>query len=152
MGWLGDSVKSLLFVCLGNICRSPLAEGIAREYAKKHNIDLVVDSAGTSRNHEGEKPCDRSITVARKNGIDITHQRARQINSSDFSKFDMVIALDSSNYANLSKMGCKNLYKLGDFGANGADVPDPYYYSGYDGFDEVFSMIEGCVKNLIETI
>ncbi len=144
-------MKSVIFVCLGNICRSPLAEAIARDYASKYNLDLVIDSAGTSRNHEGEKPCERSITVARKNGIDISHQRAREIKIEDFDKFDLVVALDSSNFTNLSKMGCKNLVKLGDFALDGADIPDPYYYSGFDGFDEVFSMIETCVKNLIET-
>ncbi len=143
-------VKSLLFVCLGNICRSPLAEGIAKQYLKEKNISLVIESAGTGRWHIGEKPCDNSIKVAKLNGVDISNQRAQQVKKSDFKNFDLIVGLDDSNISNLKNIGCKNPIKLGDFGFNGADVPDPYFFDGFEGFDKVFEMIDICVRNLID--
>lgn len=142
-------MKSILFVCLGNICRSPLAHGIAENYVIKNNLDIKVDSAGTSSFHLGENPCENSIKVAKNHGIDISKQHSRQVSLDDFYSFDLIVALDSSNYYDLKSMGCSNLVKLGDFGANGEDVPDPYFFNGFEGFDKVFSMIEICVKKLI---
>jgi protein-tyrosine phosphatase len=141
-------MQSVLFVCLGNICRSPLAEGIAREKAKNMALNVVVDSAGTGDWHLGEPPCANSIKVAKMHGIDISLLRARKVTKEDFDKFELIIALDDSNMQNLKKMGAKNLFKLGDFGYDGADVPDPYFFDGFDGFIEVFKMIEVCVNNL----
>lgn len=143
-------VKSILFVCLGNICRSPLAEGIAKQYLKEKNINLVIESAGTGHWHIGEKPCDNSIKVAKLNGVDISNQRAQQVKKSDFKNFDLIVGLDDSNISNLKNIGCKNPIKLGDFGFNGADVPDPYFFDGFEGFDKVFEMIDICVRNLID--
>ena len=142
-------MKSIIFVCLGNICRSPLAKGVAENYIKNNNLNLFVDSAGTSKEHQGEIPCENSIKVARDNNIDISKYRAKQFLKSDIAKFDLVVALDSNNYYNLKNMGCKNLVKLGDFGFGGKDVPDPYYFNGFDGFIEVFNMVEKSVKNLL---
>lgn len=142
-------MKSIIFVCLGNICRSPLAKGVAENYIKNNNLNLFVDSAGTSKEHQGEIPCENSIKVARDNNIDISKYRAKQFLKSDIAKFDLVVALDSNNYYNLKNMGCKNLVKLGDFGFDGKDVPDPYYFNGFDGFIEVFNMVEKGVKNLL---
>ncbi len=142
-------MKSIIFVCLGNICRSPLAKGVAENYIKNNNLNLLVDSAGTSKEHQGEIPCENSIKVARDNNIDISKYRAKQFLKSDIDKFDLVVALDSNNYYNLKNMGCKNLVKLGDFGFDGKDVPDPYYFNGFDGFIEVFNMVEKSVKNLL---
>lgn len=142
-------MKSIIFVCLGNICRSPLAEGIAKELSKKHNLNLKIQSAGTGAYHIGEPPCDNSIKIARQKGIDISMQRARQVTKEDFSNFDMVIGLDSNNVANLRTMGCKDVKLLGDFGYEGADVPDPYFFSGFEGFEKVYEQIEVCVKNLL---
>lgn len=142
----------ILFVCLGNICRSPLAEAIAREIASKKNLQITVDSAGTGNWHEGEAPCSNSIKVAKLHGIDISNLRARQVTKKDFKEFDMIIGLDGSNIQNLKNMGCKNPYLLGDFGCNGEDVPDPYYFSELDGFHKVYEMIELCVENLINKI
>lgn len=142
--------KSILFVCLGNICRSPIAEGVAKEYAKAKGIDLVVDSAGTGSWHVGENPCDNSIKVCSENSLDISKQIAREVKKEDFTKFDIVVGLDNSNISNLKKLGCKEPLKLGDFGYGGEDVPDPYFFEGFEGFDKVFSMIDTCVKNLIE--
>ncbi|WP_206732080.1 low molecular weight protein-tyrosine-phosphatase [Halarcobacter ebronensis] len=144
-------INSILFVCLGNICRSPLAEGIAKEYVKQKGLNIRCDSAGTGSWHIGEKPCDNSIKVAKQNGIDISNQRARQVNQKDFKEFDLIVALDDSNIVNLKKMGCNNVVKLGNFGFEGQDVPDPYFFNGFEGFDKVFNMIEVCVKNLINS-
>ena len=143
-------VKSILFVCLGNICRSPLAEGIAKNYIKEKNLNLVIESAGTGHWHIGEKPCDNSIKVALLNGVDISNQKAQQVKKSDFKNFDLIVGLDDSNISNLKNLGCKNLIKLGDFGFNGECVPDPYFFDGFEGFDKVFEMIDVCVRNLID--
>jgi protein-tyrosine phosphatase len=145
------STKSIIFVCLGNICRSPLAEGVAKEYIKQLNLDITIDSAGTGSWHIGEPPCDNSIKVAKINGIDISKQRARQVNPTDFDNFDLIIGLDDSNVQNLKNLGCKNPLKLGDFGFDGQDVPDPYFFDGFEGFDKVFEMVETCVKSLIDS-
>ena len=143
-------VKSILFVCLGNICRSPLAEGIAKNYIKEKNLNLVIESAGTGHWHIGEKPCENSIKVALLNGVDISNQKAQQVKKSDFKNFDLIVGLDDSNISNLKNLGCKNLIKLGDFGFNGECVPDPYFFDGFEGFDKVFEMIDVCVRNLID--
>lgn len=143
-------IKSILFVCLGNICRSPLAEGIAKNYIKEKNINLVIESAGTGHWHIGEKPCDNSIKVAKLNGVDISKQKAQQVKKSDFKTFDLIVGLDDSNISNLKNLGCKNPIKLGDFGFNGECVPDPYFFDGFEGFDKVFEMIDICVRNLID--
>ena len=143
-------VKSILFVCLGNICRSPLAQGIAEQYIKEKNIELLVQSAGTGSWHIGEAPCENSIKVASLNGVDISKQKAQQVKKSDFKNFDLIIGLDDSNISNLKNLGCKNPLKLGDFGFNGEDVPDPYFFDGFEGFDKVFEMIDICVRNLID--
>ena len=143
-------VKSILIVCLGNICRSPLAQWIAEQYIKEKNIELVVQSAGTGSWHIGEAPCENSIKVASLNGVDISKQKAQQVKKSDFKNFDLIIGLDDSNISNLKNLGCVNPLKLGDFGFNGEDVPDPYFFDGFEGFDKVFEMIEHCVKNLID--
>jgi len=143
-------VNSVIFVCLGNICRSPIAEGCAKKLTQKQNLNIKIDSAGTGDWHIGEKPCQNSLKVALQNGIDISNLRARQIKKDDFVKFDLIVALDGNNYRELLLMGAKNVVKLGDFGYDGEDVPDPYFFNGFDGFLEVFKMIESCVKNMFE--
>ena len=143
-------IKSILFVCLGNICRSPLAEGIAKNYIKEKNLDLIIESAGTGHWHIGEKPCENSIKVAKLNGVDISNQKARQVKKEDFKNFDLIVGLDDSNIQNLKNLGCKNPLKLGSFGFNGECVPDPYFFDGFEGFDKVFEMIDVCVRNLID--
>ena len=143
-------IKSILFVCLGNICRSPLAEGIAKNYIKEKNLNLVIESAGTGHWHVGEKPCENSIKVALLNGVDISKQKAQQVKKKDLKNFDLIVGLDDSNISNLKNLGCKNPIKLGDFGFNGECVPDPYFFDGFEGFDKVFEMIDVCVRNLID--
>ncbi|HLD22292.1 MAG TPA: low molecular weight protein-tyrosine-phosphatase [Sulfuricurvum sp.] len=143
-------MKSILFVCLGNICRSPIAEGVARKLIEECGHTIEVDSAGTGHWHVGEAPCTHSVAVARNHSIDIAHLRARQVKKTDFTAFDLIVALDQSNYHDLKALGCKNLVKLGDYGYNGVDVPDPYFFDGFEGFEHVYTMIESCVKELLK--
>jgi protein-tyrosine phosphatase len=142
-------------VCLGNICRSPLAEGIMQNKIDQHDLEWRVDSAGTSSWHVGEKPDRRSIMVADKYGIDISNQRARQFKAVDLQEFDLVFAMDSSNYQDILKMAnspedeqkvemIMNRLQPG-FNQN---VPDPYYDS--DGFELVFRMLNEACEKVIE--
>jgi protein-tyrosine phosphatase len=146
-------MKSILFVCLGNICRSPLAEGIAKNYISKNNLNIQVESSGTGDWHVGEYPCKNSIKVAALHDIDISSKKSRQVTKNDFNNFDKIIGLDDSNIQNLLKLGCpKNkLFKLGSYGYNNQDVEDPYFYDGFEGFEKVYEMIEICVKNLLDS-
>ena len=141
----------ILFVCLGNICRSPLAEGVAQYILEKEGLNLVVDSAGTSNWHLGEAPCDNSIKIARQNEVDISKQRSRPVTKQDIEHFDYVVAMDAQNKNALENFGFTNVYKLGDFGEyKGVDVPDPYFFNGFEGFEKVFEMVDVCVKDFLE--
>ncbi|MEY3002213.1 MAG: hypothetical protein RLZZ428_588 [Pseudomonadota bacterium] len=143
-------MKRILFVCLGNICRSPIAQGVADNLAKMQTLPLHIDSAGTSRSHEGEAPCINSIKIASKYGIDISQQYSRPIQTEDIGSFDYVVAMDRQNKKDLEAFGFENVYLLGDFGTfDGADVPDPYYFNGLEGFEKVFDMIHVCVENFL---
>lgn len=143
-------INSVLFVCLGNICRSPLAEAIAHKLTVKYNLNIKCDSAGTGHWHIGEAPCINSQIVAKNNGLDISSFRARQVTTGDFKEFDIIIALDKSNLETLKQMGCNKPVLLGSFGFNSQDVPDPYFFDGFEGFDKVFNMIEESVNILFE--
>lgn len=143
-------VNSVIFVCLGNICRSPIAEGVARDLVMKHDLNIKCDSAGTSSYHNGENPCTNSQKVSKNHGIDISNYRSTQVTKKDFEKFDLIIGLDKNNVSDLKQMGCKDPLLLGDFGFNGQDVPDPYFFDGFDGFEKVYNMIETCVEQLFK--
>jgi len=147
---MDNALPSVLFVCLGNICRSPLAEAVTREKAQRRGFELFVDSAGTGSWHIGEPPCDNSVRVALKHGLDIRSLRARQVCSDDMERFDVVVGLDANNVADLKKLGLTNVYKLGSFGYGGDDVPDPYFFPGYEGFEKVFTMIDTCCEELLD--
>ncbi len=143
-------MTKILMVCLGNICRSPLAEGILK--AKLPQGNFFVDSAGTSGFHSGELPDPRSIDVARKHGINITDQRSRQFTVSDFDEFDIIFAMDSSNYQNIINLARneKDILKvkliLNELENSTKDVPDPYY-GGDQGFEQVFQLLDtACEK------
>jgi len=144
-------MKRILFVCLGNICRSPLADGIAKKIVHNNKFDIEIDSAATAHWHEGEHPCADSIKVAKKNNVDISTLRARQVKRDDYHKFDFIIAMDESNREHLSSMNFPNVYLLGDFSEyDGIDVPDPYFFEGNDKkIMEVYTMVEKCVQDLI---
>ncbi|MCI0510384.1 protein tyrosine phosphatase [Chromohalobacter marismortui] len=146
----------ILFVCLGNICRSPTAEGIVR--ARLHAAGLAeavaLDSCGTGRWHVGEPPDPRAQQEARVRGIDIASLRARQLRVDDFRAYDYLLAMDADNLAHMRRMAptdCQaHLGLLLDFaGQSGRSVPDPYYATE-DGFAEVFALIEQAADGLIE--
>ncbi len=146
----------ILYVCLGNICRSPLAEGILRHKAEQKSLDIVVDSAGTSDYHIGKAPDSRGISVAFDNYIDISHQRGRQFNIQDFDKFDYIIAMDKANYSHLLDMARNTkdekkikLFMNLAYPEKNMDVHDPYY----DGrFVEVFALLNEASDNIIENL
>lgn len=138
---------SVLFVCLGNICRSPVAEGVFRHLVNEAGLaDAVeIDSAGTGDWHVGRGADPRSVAVAKRNGVDISACRARQITAADFNRFGWVIAMDESNLANLNRMAPKGhsarVHMLLDFvpGMEGHPVPDPYYGTEKD-FEETYRL------------
>ena len=136
----------VLMVCLGNICRSPLAEGILR--SKVNTLTVEVDSAGTGGWHAGEQPDPRSMDVAKKNGLDISYQRARKFTARDFEVFDYIFVMDTSNRQNVlnlaqSEEHISKVHLIMDelFPGENMDVPDPYY-GGLNGFDQVFDMLD----------
>lgn len=143
-------MKSIIFVCLGNICRSPIAEGCASKLIKENSLGIQVSSGGTGSWHVGEAPCSNSIKVCASNGIDISMLRASQFTRRDKNFYDLVVALDESNFNDLKALGVENLVKLGSYGYNSEDVPDPYFFDGFEGFEKVFTMIDDCVKELFE--
>lgn len=149
---------SVLMVCLGNICRSPLAEGILR--SKTDAEKIFVDSAGTGAWHVGHLPDKRSIEVALKHDIDLTYQRARQFTEEDFDMFDLIYVMDKENLRNVLSMALnqeqrKKVKLILDVTGNPRyrEVPDPYY-GGDQGFDFVFELLdEACdqiAKNLMD--
>lgn len=140
-------------VCLGNICRSPLAEGIMQEKIKQRQLNWEVDSAGTGGWHHGEKPDRRSISVANSNGIDISRQRARQFSKADFIEFDLIFAMDKSNYKDLLQLApdpaarSKVWLILDAAYGQPLEVADPYYDE--DAFEPTFRLLdEACDKIL----
>lgn len=143
-------------VCLGNICRSPLAEGILRHQLKEAGImDWEIDSAGTGGWHGGELPDRRSIEVAKKYDIDITSQRARKLNGYDLENFDLIFAMDASNYNDILKLSQNKaerdkvkLIMNEAYPGQNKQVPDPYYND--NGFEEVFQMLDKACGKIIE--
>ncbi len=125
--------KHILFVCLGNICRSPLAQGIAQSRAAELGLPLIFDSAGTGAWHAGEQPDPRAIVAARTRGYEISEQRARRVSPHDFADFDMIIAMDQNNLSDLQEMKPPNskaqLHLMTEFleGRSARDIADPYY-------------------------
>ncbi len=143
----------VLMVCLGNICRSPLAQGILERKVLQYELNWEVDSAGTSSWHIGEGPDGRSVAIAKEHEIDISHQRSRQISPEDLDYYDLILAMDVSNYQNIRdlssrkshhdkiKMVLNYVYP----GQNRA-VPDPYYNGG---FQRVFDLLDEALEKVI---
>lgn len=136
----------VLMVCLGNICRSPLAEGILKSKVDAGRVH--VDSAGTSNYHIGDSPDERSISVARKNGVDITYQKGRQFIIDDFDTFDKIFVMDMSNYRDVLALARNeedrqkvSLILNEIFPGENVEVPDPYY-GGNNGFQKVYEMLD----------
>jgi protein-tyrosine phosphatase len=146
----------ILMVCLGNICRSPLAEGILS--IKGKHLNLEVDSAGTASYHIGKQPDIRSIEIANKYTIDLNQQRARQFSTADFDKFDIIYAMDTNNYAHLISLASNKAERnkvrmiLNEINPNACDsVPDPYYGGG-NGFQNVYDMLEKACDKIVQNI
>lgn len=139
--------KKVLMVCLGNICRSPLAEGIFRHLANAK--DFTVASAGTANYHTGAQPDSRSIEVARKNGIDISNQKARQLTAQDLDDFDYIFVMDEQNLINALSLCTSETQRqkisllTQASGVNAENVPDPYYGDEKD-FEYVFDLVYTC--------
>ena len=148
---------SVLFVCLGNICRSPLAEGAFRAEAARLGLEVEADSAGTGGWHRGEPPDRRAIAAARRNGVDISGLRARQVTRADFGRFDHILALDAENLADLERLrppGSRaRLALLLDHvpGREGQAVADPYY-GGEREFDQTWRDVAEGARALAQSV
>lgn len=145
----------ILMVCLGNICRSPLAEGILRDLAEQNGLSWTIDSAGTGSWHVGQQPDERSIATASKHGIDIRQQRARQFHFPDFEAYDVIYAMDTSNYADIVAQAeneaerAKVKLILDELGQGShLSVPDPYWND--DGFEQVYQMLHEACAHIID--
>lgn len=149
----------VLFVCLGNICRSPTAHGVFEALVREHGLDDVieVDSAGTSGWHIGAAADPRSAEAAARRGYDMGHIRARQVERGDFDDFDYILAMDEQNLADLKTLqpdrfrGCLDLFLSFSEAYSGQPVPDPYY-GGNQGFEQVLDMVEDGSRGLLQRI
>lgn len=145
-------------VCLGNICRSPLAQGILEELALKNKIPLFVDSCGTGGWHIGNPPDQRSIDIAKQYNIDISQQRARKFNTNDFIDFDKIYVMDTTNFTNVIRL-CSNNNEVNKVELilkninkqKRLSVPDPYY-GGQNGFENVFKLLYSACEEIIKNI
>ena len=146
----------ILMVCLGNICRSPLAEGILQAKADDQHLAWQVDSAGTGAYHVGEKPDPRSQAIASKYGLEISGQRARQFKASDLKEFDLIFAMDSSNYQNILKLAQTEEQRqrvkliLEFTGAPESNVPDPYWDD--NGFEHVYQLLDTACGRIVDLV
>lgn len=149
----------VLFVCLGNICRSPTAEGVFRDLVGREGLSekIATDSCGTGGWHIGHPPDERAREEAKRRGIDIDDLKARKTHSSDFTDFDFIMAMDDSNFKNLTLMcppeHVSKIYMFLSFASDVGvrEVPDPYY-GGPDGFSDVFDMIDAASNGLLQHI
>lgn len=149
----------VLFVCMGNICRSPTAEGVFRSLVEQAGLarHIHIDSAGTHAYHIGEPPDQRSQAAARKRNIDLSSQRARKVRIEDFNEFDYILAMDKNNFAELEYLIAGNhngkLKLFLEFAENAdtREVPDPYY-GGPHGFEHVLDLVESASNGLLKTI
>lgn len=152
------TVKRILFVCLGNICRSPLADGILRRKATEQNLNIEVDSAGTAAYHIGNPPDTRMIATAKSRGTDISFLSARQFQQADFDLFDLIYVMDQSNLQNVMRLARnqadKEKVKLmlnETFPNEDMEVPDPYY-GGQAGFEHVYDLLDAATDKIIEKL
>jgi len=141
----------VLFVCTGNICRSPTAEGVLRHLAKEAGIEVQVESAGTGDWHVGHPPDERAQHHARSRGYDLSAQRARQVSTADFERFDLIVAMDRGHLRVLQQQCPREHRAKLRLLVAGGDVPDPYY-GGPDGFERVLDMVEGACRELLQEI
>ena len=148
-------IKSILFVCLGNICRSPTAECVFREKAKISKLDIFCDSAGTASWHVGSFPYQPMQLAAKNRGFDISQLRARQIKIADFNEFDLLVVMDQENRSNLQNLcpeQSDKVHLLTDYSLEDLEydyVPDPYYTRN---FNQALDIIETSLNGLVETL
>ncbi len=148
----------ILMVCLGNICRSPLADGLLRAKVKVNNLDILVDSAGTSGHHEGEKPDTRMMEVSKKFGTDLSKLRSRPITKNDLDEFDLIYTMDRNNYWDVLNM-CwtkeqeEKVIPILDliYPNENQSVPDPYF-GGEQGFINVYKMLDLATDKIISNL
>lgn len=150
--------KRILFVCLGNICRSPLADGILRRKVQEQNLNVEVDSAGTADYHVGEAPDKRMIATAKNRGTDISFLRGRQFVKTDFDSFDQIYVMDKSNFQNVIHLARNTEDKAKvklilneSFPNEDMEVPDPYY-GGQAGFEHVYDLLDEVTDKIIEKL
>ena len=149
----------ILFVCMGNICRSPTAEGVFRQLARQRAPDLVIeiDSAGTHDYHIGEPPDPRAISAALRRSIDLSGLRARRVYEEDFERFDLILAMDEENLRELRQRATPRHHErirlMMDYApqAGRTAVPDPYY-GGEQGFEEVLDLLEEAAEGLLQEL
>ena len=148
----------ILMVCLGNICRSPLAEGILQAKVNNKGLDIKVESAGTGGWHVGQGPDHRAVAIANKYGVDISQQQARQFSSTDFEDFDIIYAMDGSNLSDIVSLANSNkdiekvrliLNEINP--EDNTPVPDPYY-GGDDGFEKVYQLLDAACEIITKKI
>lgn len=143
----------ILFVCMGNICRSPLAEGVLRRMAAEQGVQVDIDSAGTHAYHVGEPPDPRAVAAAQRRGCDISMLRARTVQPGDFDHFDLILAMDNDNLSRLREQAPASAQKrlrllLSYSGTPQGDVPDPYYGSD-NAFEHALDLIERAMQELL---
>ncbi len=148
----------IMMVCLGNICRSPLAEGILQDKVNARGLDWTVDSAGTSGYHVGELPDSRSMAIARRHGLDLSYQRSQRFLPEHLAEYDFILAMDTQNYEDILSL-CRTpeerekVQLIMDYGDDPTvkDVPDPYY-GGKDGFSDVYDMLDEATEGFLRTM
>lgn len=154
-----NEIVRVLFVCMGNICRSPLAHGLFEQMVREAGLaeKILVDSAGTHAYHVGQPPDLRSQETARRRGVDLSGQRARRVSEKDFEDFDYVLAMDKDNYLMLEEIcppGCESKLRLFlEFAPElpETEVPDPYY-GGASGFERVYDLVDMAARGLLKEI
>lgn len=150
--------QKILLVCLGNICRSPMAEGLLRALAEQRGLSIITDSAGTDDHHAGEAPDRRAQAEMRSHGLDISDLRSRLFVRADFEHFDLLLAMDRNNLRDMLRLApsvqhAAKARLMLDWSthAHGGDVPDPWY-GGAEGFTHVYGLLEDAVNNLLDEL
>lgn len=153
---MSNETPKVLMVCLGNICRSPMAEGVLKHKAQNRGIDVFVDSAGTSNWHEGERPDARAMEEMQNRGLDISDQRSRPFVTNDFDEFDHILVMDISNRSNVLRLArnqddASKVSLMLDHGneVKGMSVPDPYYN---DAFDHVYELLDYACDSFLDSL